>query len=121
MATVKYFEDLTIWKESMQIVTQIYDVFKDCKDFSFKDQIQRAAVSMPSNIAEGFERHSNKEFVQFLFIAKGSCGELRTQLYIAIKLKYIGKTKGTELLENAKTLSAQIAKLITYRKNHKSK
>ena len=121
MGVVKNFEDLTIWKESMQMVIQIYNAFKDCKDFAFKDQIQRAAVSIPSNIAEGFERKSNKEFIQFLFIAKGSCGELRTQLYIAAKLKYVGKTESATLIENAKTLSAQIAKLISYRNNYKSK
>ncbi len=120
MATIKNFEDLTIWKESMQMVNQIYELFKNCKDYGFKDQIQRAAVSIPSNIAEGFERHSNKEFIQFLFISKGSCGELRTQLYIAENLKYIESSESGELIENAKNLSAKIAKLISYRKNYKS-
>jgi len=121
MGTVKNFEDLTIWKESMQMVIQVYDTFKNCKDFDFKNQIQRAAISIPSNIAEGFERQSNKEFIQFLFIAKGSCGELRTHLYIAVKLKYIDKTEGAELIECAKALSSQISKLISYRKNYKPK
>jgi len=93
MASVKSFEDLDIWKQSMRQATEIYGVLKDCKDFAFKDQIQRSAVSVPSNIAEGFERNTNKEFIQFLYIAKGSNGELTTQLYLAITLKYIARKK----------------------------
>lgn len=74
------FEDLDIWKEAMRVSVKIYEVTKPCIDFGFKDQIQRSAVSVPSNIAEGFERQTNKEFIQFLFIANGSCGEMRTQI-----------------------------------------
>jgi len=118
MTTIKSFEDLDIWKQSMRQATEIYNVLKDCKDFAFRDQIQRAVVSVPSNIAEGFERNTNKEFVQFLHIAKGSNGELITQIYLAITFKYIDKKKGKELLETAKTLSKQIGKLISYRKTH---
>ena len=118
MATVKSFEDLDIWKQSMRQATEIYGVLKDCKDFAFRDQIQRSAVSVPSNIAEGFERNTNKEFIQFLYIAKGSNGELTTQLYLAITLKYIDKKKGKELLDTSKTLSIQIGKLISYRKKY---
>jgi len=121
MATIKSFEDLDIWKQSMRQAAEIYSVLKDCKDFAFKDQIQRAGVSVPSNIAEGFERNSNKEFIQFLYIAKGSNGELITQLYLAVTLKYIDKKKGKELIENSKTLSAQIGKLIMYRKTKNPK
>jgi len=120
MATVKAFEDLQIWQESMQQVCEIYSLLTNCKDYGFKDQIQRAAVSVPSNISEGFERYSNKEFIQFLSYAKGSCGELRTQLYIANHLNYIEKSKGEELIKKAKDLSSKIAKLITYRKNYNS-
>ena len=116
MSQIKSFEDLDIWKQSMRQATEIYSVFKDCKDFAFKDQIQRAAVSVPSNIAEGFERNTNKEFIQFLHIAKGSNGELITQLYLAMTFKYIDKKKGKELIDFAKTLSTQIGKLISYRK-----
>jgi len=118
MATIKTFEDLDIWKQSMRQVTEIYNALKDCKDFAFRDQIQRASVSVPSNIAEGFERNTNKEFIQFLHIAKGSNGELITQLYLAITLKYIDEKKGKELLDTSKTLSTQIGKLISYRKKH---
>ena len=81
--TIKGFEDLEVWKNAMQLVVVIYAEFKENKDYGFKDQIQRAAVSIPSNIAEGYERQTNKEFIQFLYIAKGSSAELQTQLYIA--------------------------------------
>ncbi len=111
------FEELEIWKESMQLVTDIYQLFKDCKDFSFKDQIQRAAVSIPSNIAEGYERQSNKEFVRFLYIAKGSSGELRTQIYIAVKLKYIDQKSGNNIIETVSKISSMIYRLIEYRSN----
>ncbi|MDR1951798.1 MAG: four helix bundle protein [Bacteroidales bacterium] len=121
MATINSFEDLEIWKLSMRQVTQVYAVLKDCKDFGFKDQIQRAAISVPSNIAEGFERNTNKEFIQFLHIAKGSNGELITQLYLAITLKYIDKKIGKTLIDTSKTLSNQIGKLISYRKSVRDK
>jgi four helix bundle protein len=75
---VNSFEDLHIWKEGMRISINTYEMLKDCKDYGLKDQMQRASVSIPSNIAEGFERQSNKEFIHYLYIAKGSCGELRT-------------------------------------------
>jgi len=102
------FEDLFIWKEAMRFSLEVYQLFRDSKDFGFRDQIQRASVSVPSNIAEGFERQTDKEFVQFLFIAKGSNGELRTQLYLAIELKYIEKKTGIEMIERAKKLSGMI-------------
>ena len=92
--------------------------FKIINDYGFKDQIQRASVSVPSNIAEGFERNSNKEFIQYLFISKGSAGELRTQLYLAIELKLIQKEKGLELLEISKKISAMLYKLIKTRKEN---
>ena len=121
MTTIKSFEDLEIWKQSMRQTTEVYAALKDCKDFGFKDQIQRAAVSVPSNIAEGFERNTNKEFIQFLHIAKGSNGELITQLYLAITLKYIDKKTGKTLIDTSKTLSTQIGKLISYRKTKGTK
>ena len=89
---VKDFEDLEIWKEARRLTCEIYDLSKDAKfskDFGLRNQMQRAAVSIMSNIAEGFERGGNQEFVQFLYIAKGSCGELRSQLYVALDQAYI--------------------------------
>ncbi|MDR2682812.1 MAG: four helix bundle protein, partial [Dysgonamonadaceae bacterium] len=117
--TVKSFEDLTVWKEAMQLAVSVYAEFKNNTDYGFKDQIQRSAVSIPSNIAEGYERQSNKEFVHFLFIAKGSAGELQTQLYIAQKIKYITKETCTELIDKTKKVSAMIHNLINYRKTVK--
>jgi len=111
------FEDLVVWKEGMRLCVDVYALLKDCRDYSFKDQIQRSAVSVPSNIAEGFERQTDKEFVQFLYIAKGSCAELRTQLYLASELKIIEKQHVVELTSRAKKLSSMLQKLITVRKH----
>ena len=111
------FEDLEIWKEGMRQSVHVYKLMKDCRDFGFKDQIQRASVSVPSNIAEGFERQTNKEFIQFLYIAKGSCGELRTQLYLAKEFGYMSQDDFAKLLYNSKILSAKIQNFINARKN----
>ena len=83
---IKTFEDLDVWKRSCQLAVDVYQAFKSSKDFALKDQMQRAAVSIPSNIAEGAERDSTKEYIKFLRYSKGSCGELRTQLYIHLRL-----------------------------------
>ena len=88
-SSIKKFEDLIVWQEAMLLVEMIYSNMKNCKDFGLRDQMQRSSVSVPSNIAEGFERKTNKEFIQYLFIAKGSCGELRTQIYLAVKVGII--------------------------------
>ena len=110
------FEDLDIWKEGMRLSVSIYKLMKNCKDFGFKDQIQRASVSVPSNIAEGFERQTNKEFIQFLYIAKGSCGELRTQIYLAKELEYLNQEDYKTMLGQSKLLSAKIQNFIKARK-----
>lgn len=113
---ISKFEDLEIWKEGMRVSVKIYEVLQKCKDYGLKDQMQRAAVSIPSNIAEGFERQTNKEYIQFLFIAKGSCGELRTQLYLAKELKIIMDEDFTYLLPKLIQLSSMISNLIKTRK-----
>jgi four helix bundle protein len=110
------FEDLLIWQEGMNLCDDIYTVLKKCKDFSLRDQMQRSAVSIPSNIAEGFELSTNRAFIRHLYISKGSAGELRTQLYIAIKQEYISKEKGAALVDQTKKLSAMISKFISARK-----
>ena len=102
------FEDLEIWQESMRICKEVYTALKECKDLGLKDQMQRSSVSIPSNIAEGYERKSKKETMHFLYIAKGSCGELRTQLYLAISLKYIDKEKGLALINRCVSLNVKI-------------
>lgn len=83
------FEDLICWQKSKNLAVEIYKNFLTNKDYGFKDQIQRAGISVSNNIAEGFERKSNKEFSQFLYIAKGSCGEVRSMLHVAKELNYI--------------------------------
>ena len=110
------FEDLDVWKEGMRLARDIYKRMQNSRDYGLRDQMQRAAVSIPSNIAEGFERKSNKEFIQFLFIAKSSCGELRTQIYLAIEIGVIEKNDGSELIERTRKISAMLYKLITTRK-----
>ncbi|HRY82188.1 MAG TPA: four helix bundle protein [Candidatus Moranbacteria bacterium] len=112
---IQKFEDIIAWQKSKQITISIYREFKFNKDFSFKDQIQRASVSIMNNIAEGFERRGDKELKKFLFIVKGSCGEVRSMLYLALELEYIDKIKFNifynDSLEISKMLSGFIKKL----------
>ena len=89
MATVRQFEDLVAWQKSRELVKGVYANLRDCKDYGFRDQIQRAAVSVMSNIAEGFERGTQAEFLNYLYIAKGSAGEVRAQLYVALDVGYL--------------------------------
>lgn len=106
------FEDMIVWQKSQELAIDIYKPLQHLKDFGFKDQIQRAAVSISNNIAEGFERKSNKEFKQFLFIAKGSAGELRNMLYIAKKLEYISEEKFKNYYEYSISISKMLSALI---------
>jgi len=115
---IEKFEDLNVWKEAMRLSVELYKSLKDCKDYGLRDQIQRSVTSIPSNIAEGFERQSNKEFIQFLYIAKASFGELRTQLFIAIEVKILDKTRGEEFIERTRKISAMLYNLIKIRKEH---
>jgi four helix bundle protein len=117
---VKHFEDLEIWKEARCLTKEIYRLTsgpKFSKDFSLRGQVRNAAVSVMSNIAEGFERAGNQEFCQFLYIAKGSCGEVRSQLYVAVDQGYISAKELEELLTSFKRLSSMIGSLINYLKH----
>ena len=112
MARIEKFEDIEAWKLARQATRRIYDVSSIgpfSKDFALVNQIRRASISVLSNIAEGFERDGNKEFLQFLSIAKGSCGEVRSQLYIAADQKYIDASTFEEiaklLIETSRTIS----------------
>jgi four helix bundle protein len=117
MATITCFEDLEIWKMARFFCNDIfritnYELFS--KDYRFRDQIRSSSGSVMDNIAEGFERNGKKEFMQFLYIAKGSCGETRSQLYRALDFSYI-TTDDLELLkEKALQLSKKINSLIQY-------
>jgi four helix bundle protein len=100
MATIKTFKELDAWKKAVDLTRQIYLISGKGdfgKDFSLRDQIRRAAISIPSNIAEGFEREGNKEFIQFLTIAKGSTAEVQTQLRIAFEVGYITDSEFKQL------------------------
>ena len=109
---IERFEDIIAWQKSQTLTKNIYKTFSTCRDFGFKDQIQRAAVSVGNNIAEGYERKSNNEFKHFLFIAKGSCGELRSMLYLALELGYLKKDNFNDLQTNALEISKIISGLI---------
>lgn len=109
------FKELKIWQYAKDIAVDIYKITdSDCmkKDYSLRDQMRRAAVSIASNIAEGNDRESNKEFVRFLYIAKGSCSELITQLVIANQIGYIDSNIADNLEEKASKLCYMIGALI---------
>ncbi|MFU2511058.1 four helix bundle protein [Pseudoalteromonas sp. ASV78] len=110
------FEKLDVWKRASRLACDIYKVTKDCKDFGFKDQVTRSAVSIPSNIAEGIERETANDESRFLYYAKGSAGELVTQLYIGIEIGFIAKDEGLKLVAETKEVAAMIAALIKRRK-----
>ena len=110
--THKSFENLDVWKRSSRLAVEIYGALSNCRDFSLKDQITRAAVSIPSNIAEGAERFSDKEFARFLYIARGSAAELRTQLYIANKVNLIDNKRAKEYVDEVTQLSAMLQGLV---------
>lgn len=106
---IEKFEDIIAWQKARTLSLQVYELFSASKDYGFKDQIQRASVSIMNNIAEGFERKGDKEFKHFLFIAKGSCGEVRSMLYLAQGLGYIQKEKFDELYKQ----SVEISKILS--------
>ena len=117
MATVQQFEDLQVWQDARQLVAVIYAASKARsfnQDFGLRDQIRRAAVSTMSNIVEGFERGTRKEFVQFLNIAKGSNGEVRSQLHVALDQKYLGEKEFAGLRDSAVTLSKKPSAFIRF-------
>lgn len=106
------FEDIIAWQKAKDLTIQIYKLFENSKDFGFKDQLQRASVSVMNNIAEGFERKSNKEFKQFLFIAKGSCGEVRSMLHLAKELNKISDNDFKLLFALSEEISKMLSGLI---------
>jgi len=112
---VRKFEDLKVWQASMELSIRLHRQLKDCKQWSLRDQVFRSSVSIPSNIAEGFERQTNREFIRYLYIAKGSCGELRTQLYLIKKLDLMAHEAVEEFIGQAREISAMLAGLIKTR------
>jgi four helix bundle protein len=119
----KRYEDMDVWKDSMSVCETIYDISGKStlsEDYGLKDQIRRSALSIPSNIAEGFERDSDKEFVRYLKIAKGSAGELRTQLILTKRIGHLTNDVAEKLLKEIENISKQIYGLIQYIKNQES-
>ena len=109
---IEQFEEIIAWQKAKMMTLKLYSLLKDSRDFGFRDQICRASVSVMNNIAEGFERKSDSEFKHFLFIAKGSCGEVRSMLYLAIELKYINQEEYNYLLGLSNEVSKMISGLI---------
>ncbi|MDR2916553.1 MAG: four helix bundle protein [Tannerella sp.] len=119
MATIERFEDLEVWKLAREFALDIYKITGNdnfAKDYRFCGQIRASAGSVMDNIAEGFERDGRKEFMQFLFIAKGSCGECRSQLYRALDVKYIDKETFDCYYEKSIIISKSLSKFIKYLK-----
>ena len=106
------FEDLEVWQKACSLAIRIYEILEHSKQYSLKDQMTRAAVSIPSNIAEGAERGSGAEFIRFLHYSKGSAAELRTQVYIACRIKTISVQVQKELADELKLISKMIQGLI---------
>jgi four helix bundle protein len=122
---IKKFEDLPIWQLALKVTKEIYDLTNKkefSKDFSLRDQIRRAIISVSSNIVEGFEKNNNNEFIRFLKIAKGSVGEVRNQLYIALAVNYINEQEFDKINKELEDLANQIGGFIVYlEKKRKSK
>lgn len=117
---VNSFEDLQVWKDSRILVKSIYQLTSDgkfSKDFGLREQIQRAAVSIMNNIAEGFERNNNKEYIKFLGYSKGSAGEVRSMLYVAFDLGYISQDSFNTLYQMSINIITQLSNFIKYLKS----
>ena len=117
MPTVERFEDLEAWRLARTLAGIIYRMSRQgafARDFGFRDQIRRAAVSIVSNIAEGFERSSTNQFLAFLDIARGSCGEVRTQLHLALDLEYIDTNQFNEAFNTVIRVGKMISSLMQY-------
>jgi len=120
MATVERFEDLDVWQNARKLTNHVYDHTRQepfSKDFGLRDQIQRAAVSVMSNIAEGFESRTQSVFVDYLGRARGSAGEVRAQLYVALDQGYISDSEFETMYRLVETTSRQLFRLIEYLKS----
>lgn len=118
MEKYQQFEDLRVWQSAQELYKLTSKLFNDSKQFFFRDQILRAALSVSNNIAEGFERKSNKEWIYFLYVAKGSCGEVRSMLYLAEDQNMINKIEKEEVQQMAMNVSKMLGSLINASKEN---
>jgi four helix bundle protein len=114
---ISRFEDIEAWKEARLLTNEIYCLLADCRDFGFRDQIQRAALSIMANIAEGFDRHTNKEFIQYLVVSRGSAAEVKSFLYAANDIGYITQDKFQQLYSRCTKISNLLNGFIRYLRN----
>ena len=114
---IERFEDIEAWKEARELVKEVYQNFMNIKDYGFRDQIQRAALSIMSNIAEGFDRASNREFIQFLVISRGSVSEVKSLSYAALDIGYINEDIFKMIMERCFKLTNLINGFIRYLRN----
>ena len=112
------FESLAVWQRACRVTCEVYKAMALCKDYVLKNQITRSSLSVPSNIAEGEERETIKDMVRFYVIAKGSAGELVTQLYIGIKIGLIESSIGFSLIDEVKQITAMIVAIIKYKRSN---
>lgn len=120
MPQAQTFEELEVWQKARELVRLVYlhsSKGAFAKDFGLRDQLRRASVSIVSNIAEGFERGGNKEFIHFLYLAKGSTGEVRAQLYLALDLSYLSTDDFAILTKEVVVVSRQLSNFIKYLNN----
>ena len=108
----KNFEELIVWQDARVLANIVHFAFVDSKDFSFRDQVNRAAVSIMNNIAEGFERYSKPDFKRFLQISKASCSEVRSMIYLALDFKYVEEPQASEMMQLATKIKAEIINLM---------
>ena len=119
MSKIQKFEDVLAWQKARELTREIYTHAKAglfAKDFGLRDQIQRAAVSIMGNVAEGFDRGGDKEYIQFLSISKGSCGEVKSHLYVALDQQYVNSTQFDQLYKSADEVGRLLAGFMAYLK-----
>jgi four helix bundle protein len=119
MSKIHKFEDILAWQKARELTREIYTHAKAglfAKDFGLRDQVQRAAVSIMGNVAEGFDRGGDKEFIQFLSISKGSCGEVKSHLYVALDQQYVNSTQFDQLYKSADEVGRLLAGFMAYLK-----
>ena len=119
MGKIQKFEDILAWQKARELTREVYAHSKTgafAKDFGLKDQIQRASVSIMGNVAEGYDRGGDKEFIQFLSVSKGSCGEVKSHLYVALDQQYINPIQFNQLYNSADEVGRLLAGFMAYLK-----